>query len=130
MAHIKEFLTWIKLKEEIDKESNRPSVRAREIRWCAIGHNIGSEIDGKGDLFARPVIILKMISTNTCLILPLTHSSKEGKYMLEFEFKKELIKARLDQVRIVDIKRLRSKLGELPSEKFEMIRNKTKDFLF
>ncbi len=72
-----------------------------------MGHNIGSEIDGKGIAFARPVLILKFVSTNTCLAIPLTHSQKTGKYMFPFEFKGEQINARLDQVRIIDVKRLK-----------------------
>ena len=128
--HKKDFSTWVKLKEKLDLEIKRPNIKIREVRWCAIGHNIGSEIDGKGELFARPVIILKIISSNTCLVLPLTHSEKTGKYMLEFHFKNENIRARLDQVRIVDTKRIKSKIGELPSIKFELIKEKTKEFLF
>lgn len=128
--HKKEFSSWINLKQKIDEEVRRPNIKIREVRWCSIGHNIGSEIDGKGDLFARPVLILKIVSSNTCFVLPLTHSDKEGKYMLEFSFKNENIKARLDQVRIVDTKRIKSKIGEMPLQKFIFIKDKTKEFLF
>ena len=107
IMHKKDFSSWIILKEKLDNEMGRPNIKVKEVRWCAIGHNVGSEIDGKGELFARPVIILKIVSTNTCLILPLTNSSKAGAFTFDFNFKGKDIKARLDQVRIVDLKRIR-----------------------
>lgn len=85
--HKKDILKWSKLKLEIDGEIARPNVKKAEVRWCALGHNVGSEIDGKGDLFARPILILKIVSNHTCLCLPLTHSEKMGKHIFELEFK-------------------------------------------
>ena len=128
--HKKDFSSWIILKEKLDNEMGRPNIKVKEVRWCAIGHNVGSEIDGKGELFARPVVILKIVSTNTCLILPLTNSSKAGAFTFDFNFKGKDIKARLDQVRIVDLKRIKSKVGELPILKFESIKKAARDFLF
>lgn len=128
--HKKDFSNWIKLKESIDKEIKRPNVLTREIRWCSLGHNVGSEIDGKGDLFARPAVILKIISNHTCLVLPLTHSEKIGRHILEFEFMGEKNKARLDQVRIIDLKRLKGKIGRISENKFKDIKNSAQDFLF
>lgn len=128
--HKKDFSTWLELKAEIDNEVNRPTVRKGEIRWCAIGHNIGSEIDGKGTLFARPVLVLRMLSPNTCFVLPLTHSTKVGSFVFPFDFQGEKIKARLDQPRVVDLKRIKTKLGELSDNKFNDISQAAESFLF
>lgn len=128
--YIKDIFGWSKLKSEINEEESRPNVKIREVRWCALGHNIGSEIDGKGDLYARPVLILKIISSHTAFVIPLTHSIKTGKHIYEFNFKKENIKLRLDQVRVIDIKRLKSKVGEVPQKRFQEIKEKLKEFIF
>ena len=128
--HKKDFQSWCDLKVEINNEVNRPNVLVREIRWCSIGHNIGSEIDGKGELFARPVLILKIISSHTCLVLPMTHSKKEGRHIVEIDFQDEKVKIRLDQIKIVDLKRLKSKIGRLSEGKFEAVNKSAKDFLF
>lgn len=128
--HKKDFQGWCDLKVEINNEPKRPNVLVREIRWCSVGHNIGSEIDGKGDLFARPVLILKIISSHTCLVLPMTHSKKEGKHVVEIDFQDEKVKIRLDQIRVIDLKRLKSKIGRLSEGKFEAINKLAKEFLF
>ena len=128
--HKKDFQSWCDLKVEINNEVNRPNILVREIRWCSIGHNIGSEIDGKGELFARPVLILKIISSHTCLVLPMTHSKKEGRHIVEIDFQDEKVKIRLDQIKIVDLKRLKSKIGRLSEGKFEAVNKSAKDFLF
>ena len=128
--HTKDFQAWMVLKEEVDNERQRPAARQGEIRWCALGHNIGSEIDGKGTLFARPALILRQLSPNTCFILPLTHSKKTGNFVHEFEFQGEQIKARLDQARVVDLKRIKGKVGELSERKLRDIANRAAAFLF
>ncbi len=126
----KDILGWSKVKVDIDKEEVRPDVKIGEVRWCAIGHNVGSEMDGKGELFSRPVLILKFISTNTRLVIPLTHSEKLGRHLLEVDFNGEKIKARLDQIRIVDVKRIKGRLGEISENKFKNIFSACKEFLF
>jgi mRNA interferase MazF len=128
--HKKDILNWSTLKIELDTEVHRPNVKTAQVRWCALGHNVGSEIDGKGTLYARPVVIIKIVSNHTCLVLPLTHSEKTGKHIHEFEFKGEHVKARLDQARIVDLKRIKDKVGEISEVKFLEIKLRSKEFLF
>lgn len=126
--HIKDFDNWNNIKKSIN-DIDRPLCSIREVRWCAIGHNIGSEIDGKGESFARPVVILKFLSPNTCLTVPLTHSQKTGEYILEFEFQGEKIKARLDQVKIVDVKRMKKRIGKLSQSDFISLKTKVLNFI-
>jgi hypothetical protein len=64
------------------------------------------------------------------MVLPLTHTNKTGKHIFEFSFKGESTKARLDQVRIIDIKRIKGKIGRVSDFSFQIIKNKTKEFLF
>ena len=47
-----------------------PTIKERDIWWCSIGVNIGDEIDGKNELFHRPVLILKKFSSELCLVAP------------------------------------------------------------
>ena len=127
--HQKDFEGWSKLKEKIN-DSVRPNVSVRDVRWCAIGHNVGSEMDGKGYAYARPVVILKFVSNNTCLVIPLTHSQKAGTHMYKMSFKNEIIHARLDQVKIIDTKRLKTRLGTLSDIKFNDLKDAVKLYLF
>jgi mRNA interferase MazF len=71
------FIDWTKKKvrhhieEDVDKY-----FREKEVWWAAMGKNIGYEIDGKNDLFERPVLILKGYSRDMCFVLPLTSKIK------------------------------------------------------
>lgn len=60
VMHIKRFFEWISLKKSLDSIIiDPPYVSDGEMWWASLGHNVGSEIDGKSRLFSRPVIIFK-----------------------------------------------------------------------
>lgn len=70
---IKRFLEWIKLKEKLhDIEAGSPTVKERDLWWVSFGENIGSEINGKSNLFSRPAVILKKLSRGFYLVVPTT----------------------------------------------------------
>jgi len=75
----KEFVEWTKKKVRyhINKEVGKKYFREKEVWWTAVGKNIGFEINGKNDLFERPVLILKVYSKDMCFILPLSSKIKE-----------------------------------------------------
>lgn len=74
----KEFVEWTKKKvrHHIKKEVTKKYFREKEIWWAALGKNVGFEINGKNDLFERPVLILKAYTKSMCFILPLTSKIK------------------------------------------------------
>lgn len=75
----KEFIEWTKkkIRHHINEEVGKKYFREKEIWWAAVGKNIGFEINGKNDLFERPVLILKVYSKDMCFILPLSSKIKE-----------------------------------------------------
>ena len=74
---LQQFVTWTKLKTRLHLlKPKKLYFKRREMWWANIGLNIGFEVKGKGENFARPVLILKELSPDTCLIIPLTTSSK------------------------------------------------------
>ena len=53
---IKKFLEWIGLKEKLHTANSTPPLfKEGEVWWCVVGENIGIEMNGKGDVFSRPV---------------------------------------------------------------------------
>jgi hypothetical protein len=44
----KDFDHWNKHKKKLHTLGERPFYHAREIWWCAVGVNIGNELDGTG----------------------------------------------------------------------------------
>jgi mRNA interferase MazF len=79
----KDFDTWNSKKKEVHKQEAPPFYHQREIWWCSLGLNVGFEMDGTGERFDRPVLVLKGFNKNTFLGVALTGRKKEGKYYLE-----------------------------------------------
>ena len=60
---MKDYQEWMPIKATINNELRRPTYRDGDIFWVCIGENVGFEQDGKGSLFARPVLVLKKFSS-------------------------------------------------------------------
>jgi mRNA interferase MazF len=70
---IKDYTRWFSKKSVIQQSSNeRVFFHEKEIWWCSTGSNVGSEEDGKGEDFARPVLIFKKFNKGIFWAIPLT----------------------------------------------------------
>ncbi len=126
----KDFDGWIKQKKKIDTQSAPPFPHEREVWWCKLGVNVGSEENGSGYAYARPVVVLKGLSIETCLVIPLTTSTDKHKLRPSVGLIGERpARALLSQMRVVDTRRFTSKIGYLGKEIFEEIRKAVKDML-
>lgn len=124
---LKEFQQWHRLKESINNTSNRPlGYKPREIWWIHAGSNIGFEEDGKGDLYMRPVLILKVFNRQLFWGIPLSSRHRKGLYYFTFQYKKHKSTAIISQLRAYDSKRLTRKFGEISRSDFVKIRNKVR----
>lgn len=95
-----------------------------------MGANVGFEIDGKGEKFLRPVIVVKKFNNESFWALPLGRNPKEGKYYFAFSFKEnETSTANLSQLRLVDAKRLCYKAGVMNTKDFQAVKEKLKRLL-
>jgi mRNA interferase MazF len=102
----------------------------REIWWCRIGKNVGYEQDGKGELFERPVLILKKLGGYTFIGIPITTKLKLGRIFIPFELSSGGKRvATIGQIKTFDARRLKERLDILPAETFESIRKAAKDLL-
>lgn len=126
----KDFDKWNKIKKRIDSERSPKFYHTREIWWSSLGVNIGFEQDGSGDEYRRPILILKGLSKNTCLVIPLTASSNDHPMRPSIgiiEGKKA--RAILSQIRVIDTKCLVDKIGYLDQAIFKRIQKTIKDLL-
>lgn len=129
--HKKDFDSWNVNKKQIHENKQRPYYKEKEIWWCALGHNIGFEQDGVGKNFDRPVIILKGFSRESGLIIPLVGKNKKGKFYFSLgKVKGRKATAVLSQIRLIDVKRLISRIDKLNYEKYEKLKTATKELLF
>lgn len=87
-----------------------------------MGENVGSEINGKSNLFSRPVIILKKLSHTFYFVIPTTTQIRKGSWYIPFTQKNKEMCACLHQVRTIDYRRLSSKLGTIDDTDFTQIK--------
>ena len=126
----KEFDKWNEKKKKINEQELDIFYHEREIWWCSLGVNIGSEQDGSGEEYRRPVLILKGLSRQTCLIVPLTASPQTHPLRPSVGLVDgKAATALLSQIRVIDSKRLVRKIGYLNQETFNRIRKTAKDLL-
>ncbi len=126
----KDFDQWNEKKKKLDVRADAPFFHERQIWWCSLGLNVGFEQDGSGDEHKRPILVLKGLSRQTCLVIPLTsspqrHALRPSIGMIEGKEAHAL----LSQIRVIDAKRLVRKVVYLDEKIFERIRKTVKDML-
>ncbi len=110
----KNFDTWNKKKINVNDIVGVPFFHEREIWFCFLGVNVGFEQDGQGDDFQRPVVIIKKFNNEICWAIPLSKTKRRGKYYFEFNFNEDIVSvAILSQIKLIDVKRLTYKIGEI-----------------
>ena len=118
----KDFKKWHGIKENLDVRKSEVFFHEREIWWCSLGVNIGFEQDGTGKDFQRPVVIIKKFNLDACLAVPLTTTTKKGKYYFSVgKVDNRDATAVLSQVRFIDRKRLANKAGVLGEDIFNKL---------
>ena len=121
------FSEWATLKPRIHFAETEVYFRERQIWWASIGHNIGSEENGKHGNFERPVIIFKKFNPQTFLAIPISTKAKEGAYRLLFKNNGERFIANLSQMRVLSSKRLLRFVGLMPPIDFAQLREMYRD---
>jgi mRNA-degrading endonuclease toxin of MazEF toxin-antitoxin module len=120
---------WNEVKKELDNLDNKVFFKEREIFWMSIGENIGFEQNGKGEIFSRPVLIVKKFSKNIFYGIPLSSKIKEGSFFYTFTFQSKQSNALLVQGRLFDSKRLENKMGMIDKDEFKRLKIKLRELL-
>lgn len=118
----KDFLAWMGLKENIHNVGRTPAIKEGEIWWAAVGENVGVEINGKNDVFSRPVLVFKKLSRYGFMAIPLTSQKHKGDWYIPFRFKKKISIASLAQARTMSVSRLYRRMGTIPDTDLELVR--------
>lgn len=123
----KDFDGWNQQKKQTHERSHAPYAHERELWWCAVGVNIGFEQDGSGEEYRRPVLIIRGISRNTCIVVPLTASPQSHPLRISLGIVdgKEA-RAIISQLRVIDTKRLVRKIGRLDKTHFSTVKKAVK----
>ena len=119
----KRFLEWIGFKEKIHNQKHVPPLfKEGEIWWCYIGENVGSEVNGKGTRFTRPVLVFRKYDKYSFFAIPLTTQNKVGTWYRSFIHNGKSQTAQLAQGRAVSYKRLKERVGKIDSVDYENIK--------
>ncbi len=120
---MKRFLLWIGLKQTLHERAHKPPlVSEGDIWWASIGENVGSEVNGKSNLFSRPVIIYRKLAHGFYFVVPTTTQDRKGTWFVGFRQHAKSMAACLHQARAMDYRRLSSKLGTMDDEDFERVK--------
>jgi mRNA interferase MazF len=125
----KNFDRWNAVKKKTDAEQPR-LYTVREIWWCRLGLNVGTEQDGKGDWYVRPCVIMRGFGASACLVVPLTTSAREHPLRIPVGMiQGECARANLSQIRVIDTRRLEEKIGFLDRAAYQQLRKTARAML-
>lgn len=114
---------WHKEKAAIEHcDAARVFFHEREVWWCSLGSNVGFEQDGKGEKFARPILVFKKFNKEICWALPLSTKVKQGKFYSPLYLEDGLLRvAIISQLRLTDAKRFIRKIGVISEINYQEI---------
>lgn len=120
--------SWNENKKELNNLNKKVLFKEGEVWWCSFGLNIGNETYGKGDYFRRPAIVFRKLSSEDCIVIPLSTKGKIGSWYFSFKLEGVLQTAMLHQKRMVSTKRFGRRFSVIPEPDFEELRKAVKVF--
>jgi mRNA-degrading endonuclease toxin of MazEF toxin-antitoxin module len=103
---------------DIHDESGELYIKEREVWWISIGVNVGAEIDGKNELFERPVLVFRKVGREQFYGLPLTSKEKSGAFYRLVHYGESDVNVCLSQLRVFSTKRLIRKIDVVKEAEF------------
>lgn len=126
---IKKYDEWNKKKKALSTKETEFLFKEGEIWWSSLGLNLGTESFGKGETFRRPVLVIRKLSSETCIVVPLTSKEKTGSWFTGINFQGENNWAMLYQIRMIHTKRFQRRLAELDHKDFIRVKEKLENLL-
>lgn len=126
MKYKKDFNGWNSYKKYLNASRRDIDFHEGEIWWCSIGINVGTEEDGKGINYQRPVLIyFKREATKEFFGIPFTTSKQMDENFTEKTIiDGKIVYALLGQGRTLSIKRLGTRIGIISDVVFDNIISK------
>ena len=128
LDYLKSFQEWFKLKVLLWEKPSPVVFKQGDVWWCSLGVNLGEEVFGKGLKFTRPVLVFRKFTSNSFLGLPLTTQKKIGTWYAEMTLHNTKRCVMFNQARVLDRKRLTSRIGTLDESELKRLRDKFLEF--
>lgn len=129
---MKRFLEWIEIKTKVHENETLPVFQEREVWLVHLGENIGHEENGKGQSFARPLVIVRKFNKELLFGIPCSSVNKKNKYYFGIysEGKKFSTSALLSQARTISSRRLIRQIDRIGSGIFDELKKALSKALF
>ena len=125
----KDFDNWNKVKKDLEYNDKSIIIKEREIWWVNIWINIKTESCGKGEQFRRPVLVLKKLSHENYIVIPLSTKIKTWTWFENYIIDWVEYTALLYQIKMLNINRFYLLEYKMPYEKFLEIKKRLKQLL-
>ncbi len=119
---MEKFLNWFRKKTHISQQTLPADfhVSVGEIWWCSLGENVGIEINGKGDNYLRPVLILKVFNRQHVWVVPLS-SQEQSQFHIKISSLSTSVTIVVSQLRAVSTLRLFRYVNTISVDDFHFI---------
>lgn len=128
---MKDFDSWNILKKKIEtRQFHSDSFPQEGEVWMNnVGQNIGSEQDGTGESFSRPVLVIKKFNTKIFWIIPLSTKQKNLYFYYNFtDQNQEKVSAILAQLKLSSRKRFERRMYVCDKKVLQEVRLRLKLF--
>ena len=124
------FDQWNDVKRKTDYKQRTIGIKPRDIFYIKLGQNVGSEEYGKGQDFVRPVLVLRQLTKELFVGVPLTSTLKHNDYFHTFSYTHKVKgtienSAMILQLKTFSKKRLLNRIGMMHKEDFQNVLEKT-----
>ncbi len=126
----KAFNRWNETKKRLDILEKNINIKEGNIYLTSVGQNIGNESYGKGDIFLRPVLVLKKLGHDYFIGIPLTSKEKVGSYFFEFSYRDKSSYAMFNQIKTLNTKRILKYHGKIKENDFKDLKKRFQKFLY
>jgi mRNA-degrading endonuclease toxin of MazEF toxin-antitoxin module len=120
----KKFDEWNEQKKKVESKLKPQYIHDGEVWMSYVGVNIGTESDGVGLEFMRPVVILKRVRFQQIWVVPLSTQNNEDYILLNFAYKGKINYANILQLKTLDTARLGYNMGKASEEDLLLIKQK------
>jgi mRNA interferase MazF len=125
----KDFDKWNEIKKDLDIKKSNLFFKEWDIWWISIWLNIKNESCWKWDFFRRPVLILKKLSWDNFIWIPLSTKTKKWTWFVTYFHWWKIQTALLYQIRMFNKIRFQRKIWEIDEKDFMIIKKRLAELL-
>jgi DNA helicase II / ATP-dependent DNA helicase PcrA len=127
----KDYKNWSKVKRRVNngKLPENFEIKSGDIFWCFFGENVGIEIDGKGEDYVRPALVIKFFNPKHIWVVPLTTNQGNIKFNIRLDSFSEFSYAITSQLKTISTLRLLRFIKNINRSDFLKVIHKTIDHL-